>query len=86
MIVRGHVVGDFRFLALLGMTRCGACVMDSRLRGNDGYSPVRAGVVVLACCHPTPYRLDSRLRGNDGPVFYNCHGHSKSLRLGSKDC
>ena len=28
--------GEFRFLALLGMTRGGARVMDSRLRGNDG--------------------------------------------------
>ena len=37
----GGVVGDFRFLALLGMTRRQGFVVsphpvDSRLRGNDG--------------------------------------------------
>ena len=51
MTGRGDVIGDFRFLALLGMTRGGTVLFtltfdSSPIKGEGVF------VVVLSCCQP----------------------------------
>ena len=67
--------GDFRFLALLGMTRWWDCLVftltfdSSPIKGEGDWLVV---LDLFTCVMRRP--VDSRLRGNDGEVCWNDEG------------